>query len=329
MAGYRRRDYTPTCTSEVVLKATRYLPVMALVLLALIWGYTWVPLKIGLEYTDPFMFAALRTLPGGILILLVARTTGRSIRPEPLGFMVLVGVLQTSGFTGLTLAALVSGGAGRTAILANTWQLWIPVMAWPVLRERLRGWQWLSLILGIAGLVLIIEPWNLHGVVSSMLALGGAVSFAASSMVVKIMRRQHRPDLLALTGWQTLFGSIPLVVLAVFFGSGMPQWTGDFIWTLAYTLVIGTCGGAFLWLYVLRELPAGIAGLGTMGTPVVGLLLSWAQLGEQPTALEVIGMLSVLAGLGLLFLQARRDMTPEATRRGRPEVRRPEGTEEP
>jgi drug/metabolite transporter (DMT)-like permease len=222
----------------------------------------------------------------------------------------LLGVLQTSGFLGLTMGALVSGGAGRTSILANTWQFWILLVAWPLLGERLRGLQWLSVLLALGGLVLIIEPWSLHGVVSSLLALGGAVSWAASSIVAKVLRRRHEVDLLSLTTWQMLFGSIPLLLLAIFVEGGLPDWSGAFLWSLAFTLVVTTCLGSFLWLYVLRELPAGIAGLGTMGTPVVGLLASWAQLGEQPALLEIVGMVVILAGMAILFARGMKNAAP-------------------
>jgi drug/metabolite transporter (DMT)-like permease len=295
---------------EGSLRSSRYLPLVALALLALIWGYTWVPLKVGVGYSSPFVFAALRTFPGGIMLLGLVALLRRPLRPKAVRLTVLLGVLQTSGFMGLTIAALVSGGAGRTAILANTWQFWILVMAWPLLGERLRGSQWLSVLLALGGLVLIIEPWKLHGIVSSLLALAGAVSWAASSIVVKVLRRRHKVDLLSLTAWQTLFGSIPLVLLAVFLEGSLPEWSGAFLWSLAYTLIAATSVAAFLWLYVLQEMPAGIAGLGTMGTPVVGLLLSWAQLGERPTALEVVGMIVILAGLAILFARGTARAVP-------------------
>jgi drug/metabolite transporter (DMT)-like permease len=295
---------------EGPLRSSRILPLLALVLIALIWGYTWVPLKVGVAYSDPFVFAALRTLPGGILLLVLAAALGRPLRPKALGLTILLGVLQTSGFMGLTIAALVSGGAGRTAILANTWQFWILLMAWPILGERLRGAQWLSVLLALGGLVLIVEPWSLQGVVSSLLALAGALSWGASAIVAKVLRRRHEVDLLSLTAWQTLFGSIPLVLLAVFVGGHMPEWSGAFLWSLAFTLVGATGVASFLWLYVLQEMPAGIAGLGTMGTPVVGLLASWAQLGERPTALEVVGMIVILAGLAILFARGTKSSTP-------------------
>ncbi len=280
------------------MRSSRYLPVVGLGLLALIWGYSWVPLKIGVGYCEPFTFAALRTLPGGLLLLGFAAALRRPVRPKAIRLTVLIGVLQTSGFLGLTAAALVAGGAGRTALLANTWQFWILLMAWPILDEKLHGLQWLSVGLALAGLVLIIEPWNLENAVSGLLALAGAVCWAAGSIAVKILRRRHEVDLLSLTGWQTFYGSILLLLIAVFVESDAPEWTSEFVWSLVFTLVMTTCVASFIWLYVLRELPAGIAGLGTMATPVVGLLASWAQLGEQPTAPEVVGMIVILIGYG-------------------------------
>lgn len=290
--------------------SARFLPLIALALLALIWGYTWVPLKIGVAYSDPFVFAALRTLPGGIILMILVAATGRSLRPKGLGLTAIVGVLQTTGFMGLTIAALVSGGAGRTAILANTWQFWILLMAWPVLGERLRGSQWLSVLLALGGLILIIEPWKLRGVLSSLLTLAGAFCWAAGAIAVKILRKRHEVDLLSFTAWQGLIGSIPLVLIAIFVEGTWPVWSGEFVFSLVFTLLGASVVAAFLWLYVLQEMPASLAGLGTMGTPVVGLLMSWAQLGEQPTALESIGMVVILAGMGILFARAIKETTP-------------------
>jgi drug/metabolite transporter (DMT)-like permease len=266
-----------------------------------------VPLKIGVEYCPPFTFAALRSLPGAIILLVLAAALRRPLGLKAPRYVVAIGVLQTSGFIGLTIAALVAGGAGRTAILANTWQFWILLMAWPILDERLRGYQWLSVSLAFAGLILIVAPWDLHGVLSSLLALAGAVCWAAGSILVKLLRRRHEVDLLSLTGWQTLFGSILLVLAAVFLEGKPPEWSSAFIWSLLFALLAGTCFASFLWLYVLREMPASMAGLGTMATPVLGLLFSWAFLGEQPTGLEIMGMLAILAGSAILFVRAVRD----------------------
>jgi drug/metabolite transporter (DMT)-like permease len=269
-----------------------------------------VPLKIGVAYCPPFTFAALRALPGGLILLALVALLRHPLRLKAARYIIAIGVLQTGGFIGLTIAALVTGGAGRTSILANTWQFWILLMAWPLLGERVRGSQWISVGLALAGLVLIVEPWKLHGVLSALLALAGSVCWAAGSMLVKLMRRHHDVDVLSLTAWSTLFGSVPLVLVAIFHEARLPVWSFDFSWSLAYALLVGTCFAVFLWLFVLKEMPAGVAGLGTMATPVLGLLFSWAQLGEQPTVIEGIGMIAILAGSALLFLRGMREVPP-------------------
>lgn len=265
-----------------------------------------MPLKIGVAYCPPFTFAALRALPGGLILLALLAGLRRPLRLKAARYTIAIGVLQTGGFIGLTIAALVTGGAGRTSILANTWQFWILLMAWPLLGERLRGSQWLSVGLALAGLVLIVEPWKLHGVLSALLALAGAVCWAAGSMLVKLMRRHHDIDVLSLTAWSTLFGSVPLILVALLAEAKLPVWSGDFVWSLAYALLVGTCFAVFLWLFVLKHMPASVAGLGTMATPVIGLLFSWLQLGEQPTVIEGIGMVIILAGSAILFLRGVR-----------------------
>jgi drug/metabolite transporter (DMT)-like permease len=89
-------------------------------------------------------------------------------------------------------------------------------------------------------------------------------------------------------------------------------WSTTFIWCLAYSLLVGTCFATFLWLLVLNSMPAGIAGLGTMATPVMGLLFSWAALGEQPTALELVGMAIILSGSAILFTRGLRETPARA-----------------
>jgi drug/metabolite transporter (DMT)-like permease len=291
---------------------------VALGLLPVLWGYTWVALKVALADCPPFTLAALRMVPGGILLLMVVAVLRRPVRPRAVALTMLLGLLQGSGFVGLSVWALVAGGAGRVSILANTWQFWIPMMAWPILGERLRRLGWMSVLLGLCGLVLIVEPWRLHGVTSSLLVLAGGFCWAAGSIVVKVIRRRHEVDLLALTAWQGLFGAVPLVIAAVVVEHSLPDLTRSFAWSYAFSMLISTVVCGILWLYVLREMPAGIAGLGTMGTPVVGLLAAWAQLGETPTVVEAIGVVVVLAGLATLFAQGIPGATSSPTVAVRP-----------
>ena len=198
------------------------------------------------------------------------------------------------------ITALHDAGAGKVSVLTYTMPFWLLLLAWIFLGERLRGVQWLAVALAFAGLVLVVRPWALDGVVSGVLTLLGGFAWAASALVVKLLQRKHTVDVLSLTTWQMVFGSIPLIILAVLTYSGGPVWTSGFVWGLAYTVILANAVAWFLWLYALHALPAGAAGLGTLAIPVVGVVAAWIQLGEVPTLVEGIGMILIIGALAVL-----------------------------
>ncbi len=292
---------------------TRDLGILALVVLGPLWGYGWIASKVALEYSDPMVFAALRVPLSAVVLILAMVAMRRSLRPPPLGYTILIGLLQTTLFVGLSTIALDSAGAGKVSVLTYTMPFWLLLLAWLFLGERLRGVQALAVVLAFAGLVLVVSPWRFDGVVSGVVTLLGGLSWAASALVVKLMQRRHPVDVLSLTTWQMVFGSIPLVLIAALTYSGGPDWTFGFIWGSAYTIVLANAVAWFLWLYALSSLPAGAAGLGTLAIPVVGAVAAWLQLGEVPTLAEGIGMLLIIAALAVLaafgLLAGRRGAT--------------------
>jgi drug/metabolite transporter (DMT)-like permease len=289
-----------------LLRSSRHTPLLILASIALIWGYLWIPGKIGVENSSVFVWAGLRTFPAYALLFGILALLRRPLWPRALGLTAVVGLLQVGGFVGFTSAALLTRGAGHTGMLANTWQIWILVLAWWVLGERLRGLQWLAVGAGLVGLVLIIEPWRAGAVLSSVFALAGALCFAGGAVVAKVLRRRHHVDLLSLTTWQGLLGSLPLVLLAFLFPGNGIHWTGGFIWSLAYSILIGTALGQLLWLHVLNLLPANVVAIGNFSTPIVGVLASWLQLGERLRRPEIAGMVLVVVALGLLVARGFR-----------------------
>jgi drug/metabolite transporter (DMT)-like permease len=288
---------------------------VALVLLAFIWGFAWVAMKIGATHAPPFTFAALRAVFSAVFLLILLPTLHRPVRPpRALGWTALLGLLQTAGFSAFVMWALVSGGAGKTSVLTYTMPFWLLFMAWVVLGERLRGFQWVAVVLALGGLVFILSPWELHGVVSSVLAVCTGITWAASAVVAKLIHRHHHVDLFALTAWQMVLGAVPLVIIAVATGGGWPEWTPAFLGVLAYNVVFGNGVAWLLWLFVLRVLPAGTTGLASLANPVLGVTFAWLFLGEQPGWAEALGMALILLGIAVLTLR-------EATRRAFPSLR--------
>jgi drug/metabolite transporter (DMT)-like permease len=293
------------------LSSRRYLlPIAALLLLALIWGYNWVVMKIALRYVQPFTFSALRALLGAASLFLVMLVFRRPLRPRAVGPTALLGLLQTTGFVGLLTWALQDGGAGKTAVLTYTMPFWLLLMAWMVLGEKLKGFQWVAAAVALGGLLLVLTPWHMRGALSEFLAIGGGFFWAAGSVYAVVLRKKHEVDLLSLTAWQMLFGSLLLLVIAAATWTGPPVWSGTFIAALVFNVILGNAVAWVLWLYILHSFRAGTAGLAMLLTPVIGLSSAWIQLGERPGLVEGMGMLAIIAALLLTgvweFVRRRR-----------------------
>ena len=290
---------------------TPRLALLALAALSLIWGYNWVVMKQVIQYVDPFDFSAIRTVLGAATLFLVLLVLRKPMSLVAVRQVVLLGVLQTGAFTALIQWALVAGGAGKTAVLVYTMPFWVIPMAWWVLGERVRGLQWAAIAIAGSGLVLILQPWSMGGsAFSNLLAVAGGVTWAASAVLAKRMRRDHAFDLLALTAWQMLFGAIALSVLAVLHPSRPIDPTPYFYGALFFNAVFATGLAWLLWLYILQHVSAGMAGLSALGIPMIGVLAGWIELGEEPSSTELGGMVLIGSALALSSLwsvwQSRR-----------------------
>jgi len=285
-------------------------PVAALVLLIVTWGYYWIAMKIALRYANPFDFAALRVGIGALfLFTLVAARRGRLTLPS-YRMAIVLGLLQVGLFVALSQLALTVAEPGRTSVLVFTMPFWMIVFAHFILHERIRGPQWIAVALAFAGLTLIVSPWHLASLAGSALAVAAGAVWAISAVVAK---RWPAPgsDTLAFTAWQLVFGFVALGLVAWLHPHAPVQWTGEFIAALLFSAVLATGMGWWLWMYVLSRTTAGIAGLNSLGIPVVAVASSAIQLGERPPANELAGMALIAVALALLgWLGLRRPVAP-------------------
>jgi drug/metabolite transporter (DMT)-like permease len=214
----------------------------------------------------------------------------------------LLGLLQTCGFTGLLIWALVEGGAGKTAVLSYTMPFWVMLFAWPMLGEKVQGWQWLAVAFALFGIVLIFDPLHIKADGFSMfLALLSGISWAISAIVSKkLHQRAPHLDLLNITAWPTLLGSLPIIFLALILPAPPIQWTQTFYWAIIYSTFLSGSLAWVLWLYALQRLPAGVASMASMLAPVIGVSAAWAQLGERPSSIELLGMFFIALALVII-----------------------------
>lgn len=285
--------------------------ILALLLLALIWGYNWVQMKIAVQYASPFVFSAWRVALGSFVLVIAMVLLRKPLMPKAIPETFLVGLLQTAGMYGLASWALVSGGAGKTSVLAYTMPFWTILFAWFILGERVRGLQWWAIGLGITGLVFILEPGQLSGsITSKLLAILAGMSWASGAVVAKRLRQRTEIDLFSLTTWQTIFAAVPLTIVAILLPGEPIVWSTPYITALAYNVLPGTAIATLLWMFVLDRLSAGAAGLGILLNPVIAVLAAWIQLGERPAPVETIGMVILAIALILNAFQAINSSAP-------------------
>lgn len=268
----------------------------ALVLLALIWGYTWVAIKIATNDASPLLVASGRIALGVAVLFAILAATRRSLRPTPLGPTIVLGLLQTTGWTVLQTIAVSLGGAGKVAILGYTMPFWVALIAWPFLGERIAGARWIALALAAAGLALVVSPLGPRTITGDLLAVGAGFLWACSAVYLKWMRARHDVDLLSLTAWQMLWGVVPMLALTAI----VPQHvrvTPSFVAAMLFAAVLGAAVAWYLWMFVLSHLPAGVAGIASLATPVVGVAASALQLHEIPSPAEIGGMALIVIAL--------------------------------
>jgi len=280
----------------------------ALLVLTAIWGANWTVMKFALQAVDPIVLNAQRTWLAILVLFGVLVWQRKPLLPPSWIAVAVTGVFQTTLNFGSTTMALAGGGAGRTSVLVFTMPFWTLLLAWPVLHERVRGVQWFAIGFALAGLLLVVAPWDWQGDLTPKLwAVLSGFGWAAGTVASKYFKRRHKLDPLNFIAWQMVVGVLPLTTLPVLMTLPPTQWSITFVLLLAYIGVLSTAVGFLLWLAVLRFLPAGTASLNMFAIPVIALVSSMLIFGERLTASEWFGIACIGTGLAIIGYTAWRE----------------------
>ncbi|MFB2864899.1 DMT family transporter [Aeromonas sp. MdU4] len=301
------------------MSVTRKVDVVALAglfLITAIWSYSWIVMKQVMLYAGAFEFTALRYFCSSLLLLLVLAIRGRRyLKPTPFRYTLAIALFQSCGMGGLAQWALLSGGAGKVAILTYTMPFWVVLFAVLFLGERMRKLHYLAVGGAACGLLLVIQPWLLHleSLKSALLAILSGICWGISVIIAKRMYvRYPKVDLMSLTTWQMVYACLIMALVAAWVPERPLDWQPYLVGALAYSAIFATAIAWSLWLVVLKKLPAGIASLSTLAVPVTGVLLSWWLLGENPGPVEGSGILLIVLALMVISYRGKRTVVTVA-----------------
>ena len=291
-----------------VYRPVKLIGLGCLAITALGWGLNWPATKFLLQQCPPLTARGIAGIVASLVLAGVAVSRGETLAVPRQLWWQLVGaaLLNVSAWMGLTTLSLVWLNAGEAATLAYTMPVWAALLAWPVLGEQLVMRRVGALALGICGIAVLLggngfstDMDKLPGVV---IALAAAMLFALGTVMSKRWPLDMAP--IAMTAWQVGIGCVAL--LGASFVLEDPHllemhWFG---WAaLSYTAAISLGICYITWFAALRRLEAGTAAIGTLLTPIIGVIASAISLGEPFLLPQFVSLALVVAGIILAVRQ--------------------------
>lgn len=296
---------------------------LALLAVTVIWGYTWVAQKLGLNYMGPFSFSLFRFGLGSLILIgLILLKRNKPVTVKDLPALLLLGLLMTTATFSFWMVGMRNVSAGTAALIAYTMPMWTMLLAHRFLGEPLTLQKGAGLAAGLGGLALIAGPSAASGqdLLSAFLVLLGSLSWAVSNVLTKA--RFSNRDMLAVTGIQMFFGAVGLFLLTLLFEpSPLPErWAPELIALILFTGILASAFSFFAWFYALSRLPAGKTAVSVLLVPVFALLFDWLQLDERITWETGAGCILVLAGIALVQRSEEpKKINPGGTEKAAPE----------
>jgi drug/metabolite transporter (DMT)-like permease len=285
---------------------------LLLATITVFWGVNWPMMKVAVTEVPIWTFRSICLLGAAIGFLVICRLAGQSLR-IPRGQ---VGPLLVSSLFNVTIwhicsaTGLVHLAASRASIIAFTMPLWAALLAAPLLGERPTLNTVVGLVVGLAGMAVLILPQHeavLADPVGPLVMMIAAISWATGTIMVKYYR--FAMPVTVLTAWQLLLGGIPVVIGGIVFnGDFDPGLVSADAWlATAYAVIVATLFCQWAWFKLIHSFPAVAISIGSLAIPVVGVIASAIGLGET-VGVDVVAALAlvVLALFFALILPALR-----------------------
>jgi len=306
---------TPSALRSYVAgkSATDTLPRIGFVLLAvlsLLWGFGWPILKIVLREIPPWTFRTICLILGGPIVIALAKAKGLRIAIPKAEFwpLLLVTLLNITGYFICSAYGIFYMKAGRAAIIAYTMPVWASILGIFILGERLGRASLAGLCLGIGGLTILIGP-DIKAIGSaplgSVFMLGAAISWAGGTVFMKYFR--WTMPIIVLIGWQLILGGIPIIIGTLIFEpiTAILQlsWRGAL--GMAYIILLGMIFSYWIWFKVIELFPAHVASIGTLAIPIIGVFSSALILGEKVGFQEIAALILVVMALAIILIKPK------------------------
>lgn len=286
--------------------------VLAFALLVVFWGAAFAVVKVGLEYSPPMLFAGLRTLIGGLAILLVAVVWGGDPnlkRDWPV--FLLLAMFNGAFFFGFQTLAILNLPSGTAAVLEYLQPVLVGLLAWMILGESLSAVKIGGLVLGFSGII-AVSTGSLFGTISPVgMAFGVASAFSWALGTVFFKRYEARIS----TMWAV---ALPFVIggaVLTLFSFATESWsevspTGALYASLSYVALVEIALAWLIWFALIRAGEASRVAVYVFFVPVVSIVIGAVFLDERLTLSLLVGTVLIVTGIYMVNRSATGEYKP-------------------
>ena len=295
----------------------RRLAWFAWIAVCVIWGTTYLGIRVSLETMPPMLMGGLRwVLAGGMLAAYMLARGERIPRGRPLAHAALLGFLMLVLGNGGVVFAEMYVPSGLTAVVIAASPFWMAgVEAVQRDGERITWNAALGLLVGFSGIVLLIWPELMHGGAGGRGFIAGMVALQIACLGWSIgsslsKRHTREANVFSATAAQMLAGGVMMLAIGTIRG----EWAALSFSTRTavaylYLSTIGAIGGFVAYTYALRHLPVSLVSLYAYVNPIIAVALGVAVLGEPFTSRMAVAAALVFGGVAIVRrAQTRRPL---------------------
>ncbi|HEX7925738.1 MAG TPA: DMT family transporter [Bradyrhizobium sp.] len=268
------------------------------------WGLNFPIMKFLLTEWPPLSSRGLCGVVGAIALALVAVARGQPLRvPDGMWLrLALVSTLSIGGWVASMGLALIWLRASEAAVLGISIPVWVALVAWPVLGERVSLPRALALGVALAGIAALIGGGGLDASLGKLpgllFALAGALCVGLGTVLTKSFKLAMPP--LSLAAWQLAIGCVPIAIAGVLIEQPQLAALSQLGWaSMLYMTLIQFCLCYVCWFAALERLPAATASIGTLLVPVVGVLAAAAMLREPLSTSDIAALVVTFAAVAV------------------------------
>jgi drug/metabolite transporter (DMT)-like permease len=275
------------------------------IFICLIWGSTWMAIRIGLDSLTPFISAGLRFFIASILIFLIIKLRGTSIQKDIrsvkiyffLGFMSFVIPFW------LVYWAEQYIPSGLTSVLFGFFPFFVYLFSLFLLgNEQTDKYKLISVLIGFVGILVIFSDGLKVDLDNHLLGLSAVLLSAVLQGLVAVVVKKWGGHLnpFSMNGPPLMIAGVSMIILA-FLLEDSSEWnfSSDAVFSILYLSIFGTILAFTTYFWLLKRINAVILSLSSFITPIIAIILGWIFLDEILSEQTILGTLLVL--MGILF----------------------------